>query len=149
MWYIALAGIYLMLYLRNDIAPVHRWLHEPVMGTHAANVHGMWLGGTVLVTLIVVALITHRTGEAVPGMPRDTSWVLGLAFAFVGFLWYLVQVGKKPAVTIVRVTAAPSGHPVPPAVVHTPGVNWELVTIVGIGGVVTLAVLYFVVRYIL
>jgi hypothetical protein len=152
MWYIVAAAAFLWLYLDRSMNPVITdWLHQPVAGSHAANVHGIWLAGIMLVVLIIAALLTHKTGEAVPGVPRDNSWVMALAFAFVGFLWYLVQVNRKPAVTIVRpqptVTVTP-GHPVT-SVVHTVGINWELVATFGIVGVIVLAVLYFIVRYVL
>ena len=152
MWYIAAAAGFLWLYFDRSIAPVVTdWLHAPITGSHAANVHGVWLAGVMLTALIVAALLTHKTGEAVPGAPRDHSWVMALAFAFVGFLWYLTQINKKPAVNIVRpqptVTVTPSTGV--STVVHTVGINWELVTTFGIIGVIVLAVLYFIVRYIL
>ncbi len=156
MWYIALAGIYVTLYLRNDrvITPVHRWLHEPVTGSHAANMHGVWLGGIVLTAIVITAILTRKTGEAVPGVPRDTSWVIGLALAFTGFLWYLVQVGRKPAAVITRpqptvTVTAGSSHPVTSTVMHAAGVSWEVVAIFGVIGVIVLGVLYFIVRYVL
>jgi hypothetical protein len=149
-WYIGAAAAFLWVYLDRSISPVVTdWLHEPIAGSHAANVHGIWLAGIMLVILIICALGTHKTGEGVPGVPRDNSWVMALAFAFIGFLWYLVQINRKPAVTIVRpqptVTVT---HPVS-TVVHTVGINWELVATFGIIGVIVLAVLYFIVRYIL
>lgn len=152
MWYLIAAAGFLWLYLDRSLAPVVTdWLHQPIAGSHAANMHGIWLAGVILLTMSIAAMLTHKTTELVPGMPKDHSWVMALAFAFAAFLWYLVQVNRKPAVTIVRpqptVTVTPS---VPVStVVHASGVNWEMVAIFGIGGAVALAVLYFVVRYIL
>lgn len=150
MWYIGVAAAFLWLYLDRNISPVITdWLHEPVMGSHAANVHGIWLAGIVVVMIILVALLTHKTGEAVPGVSRDTSWVVGVALAFVGFLWYLTQINKKPAVNIVRPQPTVTVTPGVSTVVHTVGINWELVTTFGIIGVIVLAILYFIVRYVL
>lgn len=152
MWFMIAAGTFLWLYFDRGIGgPVTSWLHQPVLGSHAADVHGYWLAGVVIAVLVLCSSATRKTGEVIPGAPRDHGWVMALALAFCGFLWYLVQIHAKPAqnVTVnrpqptVTVTA-----PVQHAVSHGL-VNWETVALFGVVGVVALAVLYLVVRFIL
>lgn len=138
MWYIAVAGIFIWQFLGHDkYTPLHNFLHAPLLGDH------IWeLGAAVIVSVIIAAIMTNRTGSFLPG-PDYSGFFAALAFAFVGFLWYLVQIHAKPPVTIVRpqptitVTQAPQSH----TLIFLPHMGgWEIVGVVGIIAVVVIAV---------
>lgn len=142
MWYLGIAGAWAwQFFARGKYTPLHNWLHAPV-----TRIHLYELMAAAVISLIIAMIMTFKMGEPIPRLPDYSGIFMAAAIGFVGWLWYLTQVRPNPAAAnpqpTVTVTA---GHA---TVVHTVGVNWQLVAVFGIGGAVVLAVLYLVIRYI-
>lgn len=148
-WYLAFTGVYLWQYIATGkYTPMHNWLHQPLVTPHVYE-----LAAVLIFSLIVAAILTRQIGEPIWALPDYGGIFLAAAAAFIGWLWYKVEIHAKPVVTTVVQQPQPTvtvtaGHPVTTTVVHT-GTNWELVALFGIGGVIAVVILYLVVRFIL
>lgn len=138
MWYVGILALYLWQFLgHGKYVPAHNFLHAPLTGSHPA-----WLAAVVVASLFVAVFLERKVGDPLPG---HSSFFMAAAFAFVGFLWYLVEIHAKPPVnqTIVKPTVTVTAQPPPATQVHNTSVSffphlggWEIVGIVGIGAVV-------------
>lgn len=147
MWFLVIAGVLAwQFFAKGKYTPLHSWLHAPLTTTHSYEL--LALG---VVSIIIAGMLTYKTGEPIPALPDYSGIFMAAAFAFAAWLWYQVEIHAKPAVNIARpqpTVTVTAGHPVT-TVVHTVGVNWQLVGIVGICILGGLAVLYLVIRYII